>query len=277
VALAFVYRQFLLAAPGTTWWFGWPTVCWAVILFAALVAIGIGLAIPWLRQKIIWQKAALPYLFRLANARRTMDPTAAVELKKLIDDSPPPTGGPRQVVVAGPIGSGRTSIAAGIGTEFAFDAAMVRYLSFGSLMEFAAQWPDPDRSDDPGPTNIGYWRWSQAQVLVIDDVGPVLIGRGQANDSVAEFKAILDAQLGPIAAVLARCHTIWVIGDPQIGEDAASDAVFDRFARVIRDFCRGPAEVLLVRLERDPAAPQIPSAMSIVKARAPRSRARYVR
>jgi pantothenate kinase-related protein Tda10 len=95
-----------------------------LVLFAA-----IRLAPPWLRQKITWQKAALPYLFRLANAVATIDPKDAIALQSLIEGGAPPAKPPRQVVIGGPIGSGRTSMAAGIGTEFAFKNHKVRYLS----------------------------------------------------------------------------------------------------------------------------------------------------
>jgi hypothetical protein len=41
----------------------------ALIVSAVVVVVAILLAPKWLRQKIIWQKAALPYLFRLADIR----------------------------------------------------------------------------------------------------------------------------------------------------------------------------------------------------------------
>jgi hypothetical protein len=170
------------------------------------------------------------------------------------------------VVVAGPIGSGRTSIAAAIGTEFAFKWAKVRYLSMGSLLEFAAQPTNPNFADDPGPTNVGYWRWSQSQLVVIDDIAPLLVSRGRDLENVvAQFHKILESELAPIREVLASCHTVWVIGDLQA----------EGFAQEIRKFC-GSKRALLMQLERDPNAPQLPNFMSIIKTRPPRSWARYV-
>jgi len=266
VAITYVYREFTLADPGATGWFGWPKSMWSVGLHALLVLAGAAGAMFWLRQKIIWQKAALPYLSRLSTARKTMDQGAAEALQALIDGPLPPDTPGRQVVVAGPIGSGRTSIGAGIGTELAFKKARVRYLSMASLLEFAAQPAAPKFADDPGPTNIGYWRWSQSQLVVIDDIGPLFVARGrQLEDVVEQFRGILRNELGPIADVLKRCHTVWVIGDV--------DA--EGFARAIREFC-GSKDVLLMQLERDAAAPRLPTYMSIVKTRPPRARARYV-
>ncbi|MGZ5804151.1 MAG: hypothetical protein ACXWJT_08260, partial [Xanthobacteraceae bacterium] len=98
---------------------------WNAIGLIALLVIGAILAPPWIRQKIIWQKAALPYLFRLADAQRTVGPEVAHALQKLIDKGAPPHAPPYQVIVGGPVGSGRTSLAAGIGTEFAFRKSTV--------------------------------------------------------------------------------------------------------------------------------------------------------
>ena len=266
VALAYVYREFALADPQATWWLGWRKWHWSAVFFTLLLLAGAAAAMYWLRQKIIWQKAALPYISRLSTAQPTMENDAAKELQELINNPLPPDASARQVVVAGPIGSGRTSIAASIGTEFAFKGARVRYLSMGSLLEFAAQPVKPNFTDDAGPTNIGYWRWSQAQLIVIDDIAPLLVSRGRVlEDAVAQFRKILNDELGPVAGVLAECHTVWVIGDVEA----------DGFAQAIAAFC-GSRRVLLMQLERDPQAPRLPDFMSIVKTRPPRSRARYV-
>jgi hypothetical protein len=223
--------------------------------FIAMVLVGVIFAPSWLRQKIIWQKAALPYLFRLADAQRTVGSDIARELQALIDQDAPPSELPRQVVIGGPIGSGRTDIAAGIGTEFAFKRARVRYLSLAELLEFAAQPPDPDFADDTGPKNINYWAWSQAQVLIIDDIGPLISAKTQAGQAdLGQFQLTLAHGLGPIAAMLAKCHTVWVIGDLRAaGQSAMKGQALDDFARVIGEFCKAQQPVLVVELSAVPA------------------------
>lgn len=222
---------------------------WGVGIFVAMVPVAVLAAPPWLRQKIIWQKAALPYLFRLADAKDTIDIDTARALQKLIDAGAAPTtqATPRQVVISGPIGSGRSALAAGIGTEFAFRKAAVRYLSLGALLEFAAATrtapPPPEFGDEFGPPNIRYWGWPRAQVLVIDDVGPIIAAQ---NDDPGQFKSLLETKLAPIAAWLARCHTVWVIGDLAGTDDTSID--IDRFADIIRTFCNGRQDPLVIEL-----------------------------
>jgi hypothetical protein len=57
---------------------------WALIVSAGVLVIAVLLAPWWLRQKIIWQKAALPYLFRLADVLPTVDKPDADTLHNLI-------------------------------------------------------------------------------------------------------------------------------------------------------------------------------------------------
>src|SRR5208337_4091086 len=91
------------------------------VIFIPVTLLAIACAPWWLRQKIIWQKAALPYLFRLADLPPAVRIDGAEHLQAFIDEGVPPAKQPPlQVIVGGPIGSGRTAIAAGIGTEFAF-------------------------------------------------------------------------------------------------------------------------------------------------------------
>jgi hypothetical protein len=226
--------------------------------FLVLVLLGILPGAYWLRQKIIWQKAALPYLFRLADAQRTIDVKNAEALQKLINEEAPPAKPPRQVVIGGPIGSGRSGIAAGIGTEFAFKKAMVRYMSLAALLEFAALPPKPLFADDLGPKNIGYWRWSEAQVIIIDDIGPLIAARDHAGTMTPEqFKQVLENGLGAIVGILAQCHTVWVLGDLRAGGDTAiKGSTLDEFAAVIAGFCRATENALVIELSAAPEADQ---------------------
>ena len=226
--------------------------------FVVLILLGILPGAYWLRQKIIWQKAALPYLFRLADAQRTVDVENAKELQKLINEDAPPANTPRQVVIGGPIGSGRSGLAAGIGTEFAFKKAMVRYMSMAALLEFAVLPSKPAFADDSGPKNIGYWRWSQAQVLIIDDIGPLIAARDHAGTMTPEqFKQVLDSGLSAVVDVLARCHTVWVVGDLRAGSDTEiKGPTLDDFAAVIAGFCKAKQPALVVELSAAPGADQ---------------------
>jgi hypothetical protein len=228
-------------------------VPWSIVGTVLVFIVGMACAPPWLRQKIIWQKAALPYLFRLADAQRTIGPDAAHALQKLIDKGAPPHTPPYQVIVGGPIGSGRTPIAAGIGTEFAFRKVTVRYLSLDTLLEHAAQPPNPHFADDTGPANINYWRWSEAQVVIIDDIGPLIaVQEVEQRANLEQFRKLLHTGLAPIAAVLARCHTVWVIGDLHPTNQTIVGPVLDQFARVIAEFCKGQGEALVIELANVP-------------------------
>ena len=74
----------------------------ALLVGLLVAAVAIVLAPWWLRQKIIWQKASLPYLFRLADvAAQTVQATDAEVLQQLIDRGAPPSTKACQVVIGG--------------------------------------------------------------------------------------------------------------------------------------------------------------------------------
>jgi len=228
---------------------------WALSIAAAVVVVAILLAPPWLRQKIIWQKASIPYLFRLADAAPTVKDRDARILQSLIDGGAPPITSPYQVVVGGPIGSGRSSIAAGIGTEFAFKQNKVRYLGLDSLLEFATNVTGNSYPDDPGPTTISYWPWSEAQVVIIDGVGPLIAANEPGREANLErFNRLLQSDLKSVAGVLKRCHTVWVIGDlsppPPSGK---LGAVLDDFAKAVAAYCDSRNDAFVVELDSPPA------------------------
>jgi hypothetical protein len=182
----------------------------ALLVSAGAVIIAIVLAPPWLRQKIVWQKASIPYLFRLADAAPNIGSEDAKRLQSLIDAGAPPVTTPCQIIIGGPIGSGRTSMAAGIATEFAFKKTKVRYLGLDCLLEFATNTTAHVFPDDAGPATISYWPWSQAQVVIIDGIGPFVASNEPGREAnVTRFMAMLQNELGTIAGVLNRCHTVW--------------------------------------------------------------------
>jgi hypothetical protein len=242
------------AAVGFGFHIGLPGSDVAVIIACTIIAIW--LAPRWLRQKIIWQKAALPYLARLAEMERTMGEDAARKLQALLDQGAPPKVKPAQVIIGGPIGSGRTQLAAGIGTEFAFKNVKTRYISIQSLLEFASTAQPPAFPDDSGPVNVNYWPWSESQVIIIDDIGPLIAPqRDQHQDVLKHFRDILNDELKSVAPVLARCHTVWVIGDlcPP-GSTLLAGNVLDQFAVAVSDYTRGEKEPLVIELKARSAA-----------------------
>jgi hypothetical protein len=221
-------------------------------LLGVLVALILGLLLapPWVRQKMIWQKASLPYLFRLADLQRTLGMDKARALQGLIDAGAPPNGPtPRQIVIGGPIGSGRTDIATGIGTEFAFRDVTVRYLSLGALLEFSAQAP---LGDDSGPDNLDYWPWYHAQVLIIDDIGPVIADhRAAGKADTQRFEEMLQTNLKPVLDMLGKRHTVWVFGDLQdAANTSAKGNTLDQLAAMIAKYCNAREKALVIELRK---------------------------
>lgn len=227
---------------------------WGAALFLAMVAASILCAPPWLRQKVTWQKAALPYLFRLADSKCDIPQETADALQKLIDDGPEQTG-PRQILIVGPVGSGRTPMVCGVGTEMAFKNHKVRYLSFATLSDIAEQrQQEPDAELPPigawGPKNIFYWPWFEAEVLVIDDVSP-MVDAAMRQDGSDAFAAILASGLGPVKAELSNRVTIWVFGvdDQDIqNQKENKESLINYYARNIQEFCQAPEFPLIICL-----------------------------
>ena len=224
------------------------------VLFVVMVVVAILCAPFWLRQKITWQKASMPYLSRLADMQfETQDPGEIEHLKKvsariqdMIDRGPAATG-PGQIVLAGPVGSGRTPLAAGIGTEYCFKDHKVRYLPFNSLLEIADQRSDrPDAKLPPigswGPKNIFYWPWFEAEVLIIDDISPIIGAAMRDNDSA--FEAILNTGLAPIRELLSDRVTVWVFGedsdDLKLKIVQCHQGLVETYCRNIQEFCGSP-------------------------------------
>ncbi len=173
------------------------------VLFVALLPAGY-----WIRQKMVWQKAALPFLHRLANIRKSIPADAAVQVQQVIDRVVPPESEPRQIIIFGSIGTGRTSLAAGIGTEFAFRDRKVRYLSFDKFLELSNS-----TANYPGPKNITYWPWCDAQVLIIDDVSSLLLPLQSDHMPIELFERALLQQTQGGWDGLKNRDSVWVVGD----------------------------------------------------------------
>jgi hypothetical protein len=90
------------------------------------------------------------------NGPPTMGEDAAKKLQALLDAGAPPQVQPTQVIIGGPVGSERTQLAAGVGTEFPFRKLKTRYISIRSLLEFASAAQPPDFPDDSGWVNVNY-------------------------------------------------------------------------------------------------------------------------
>ena len=242
----------LLAIRGALAMAAHETPWWGIVGLLVVIAVGVVLAPDWLRQKIIWQKAALPYLSRLAEAPKTFaNNEDARLLQRLISKKDGPPDGPgSQVVITGRIGSGRTSFAAGIGTEFAFKRAKVRYVGFDALLEFAVGSSPEKYLNDPGPWNIDYWPWSESQVVIIDNIGPlVAVQPHYEQTSLQQFSDYLDNELKSVAEVFRKCHSVWVLGDldkPDL--KLSADEVLYGFSDKIKAYCGAVEDPLIIEM-----------------------------
>lgn len=185
-----------------------PAIAALATVVAALLAVALGM--PWLRQKIVWQKAGLPFLFRLANAYPSIALESARRLQDLLDRylrCPPAERaacGPI-VILTGGLHAGKTSLACGIGTECAFQKTKVRYTTFDKLAQMMAV-----PADDLGPRNINYWPWTESEVLIIDDVQSG--SRLRPHRDLVKFKQEVAKDFGPMFACLGKRMTVWVLG-----------------------------------------------------------------
>ncbi|GAC1343467.1 MAG: hypothetical protein NVSMB18_19340 [Acetobacteraceae bacterium] len=197
----------------------------------------------WLRRKLAFQQAGLPYLYRLANFTGAFERPEAKQAitvaSGLCDIREQPvswwhvltgydpirhkTPKHPHLLITGPLRSGKTSLAVGIGTEFAFVLGLCRYLSAIDLVELAAAKPGPQRQMDYDDGRV-LWPWNEVKLLVVDDVDAGVAlppGPGQAGTACslvrpADFVAAMQRASGSLTplAWLRHRRSVWVIGDP---------------------------------------------------------------
>ncbi len=199
-------------------------------VFFAVPAVG------WLEQKIRFQQAGLPIYYRLAFFKNDITPDNA---KFIADLSHPECGTPtpstaRHLIIAGPLSSGKSTLAAAIGTEFAVRGkqGIGRYMTFAKLVQTVVA----EATGDDGVADEGriLWPWQTSDMLIVDDVDVITqhttIDHPETIDevSIAHSRANVIIKLIPpeIRDHLKYRRTIWVIGN-------VDDGQLDRWKQVI--------------------------------------------
>ncbi|HKO08959.1 MAG TPA: hypothetical protein VJ487_14705 [Alphaproteobacteria bacterium] len=214
-------------------------ISWQLFLLALLLTgwPALRVAFWWLRRKLAFQQAGLPYLYRLANFTTKLAPNlldtvshiANLKNRKTLllkvlfwrDVVPEREPAIRHVMITGPLGAGKTSLCVGIGTEFAFALGKGRYLSATKLVQLvlADQSKGGDRDYDDGRV---LWRWRDCDLLLIDDVDAgvsspdVGVPGGSAHLIEPEVfvRALSDGKPRPPLDWLGPRRSVWVLGDP---------------------------------------------------------------
>ena len=216
---------------------------WALITVVPIASWFAGTtAFWWLRRKLAFQQAGCPYLYRLTNFGSAFVGCPVEIQKRWISEianmhdrrvgllpvllcrdrlTAPAVPAMRHLLVTGALGAGKTSLAVGIATEFAFALGAGRYIAPAGLLENLATRADPTVPVDFDDGRI-LWRLSDCQLVVVDDVdaavalpsagGPVTAARlARPGDMLAAMRAAALSDV-PLAWLAGR-RSVWVIGD----------------------------------------------------------------
>jgi hypothetical protein len=195
----------------------------------ALLPVTIGVGLWWLRRKLTFQQAGLPYLYRLANFPNNLPATDKLATVKFIQELIDPTQSDRKhLIIAGPIAAGKTPLAVGIGTEFAFRMGVGRYTSLTKLLDLVdkdratktdavaryQKAPDTDKEFNDGRI---LWPWISAQLLIVDDVDRALgiMPKGASPEECLQALAKkLTDEYGDLLQKLVKIpRVVWILSE----------------------------------------------------------------
>jgi hypothetical protein len=250
-------------------------ISWKLLVLVLLLALWPGLTVAywWLRRKLAFQQANLPYLYRLANFPSPLEHALVGEVAELANlqnrrvwlsnvlfgRDPVVRSEPklRHLLIAGPLGAGKTSLCVGIGTEFAFALGRGRYVSAAKLVQLVV-----DDQNHPGTPDFDdgriLWHWKDSDLLLVDDVDAGAkagdYGAGTAAHLVTPdvFVAALSCHSPTPLAWLGPRRSVWVLGDP-------AQVLLWRSA-IAKLMHVGVADIGIVELSTSPAAPGAPEA-----------------
>lgn len=217
IAIGAIVAAFGIDGPSQGFWSAFI----GFILFNAL-------AIWWLERKICFQQAGLPTYFRLPFFQNQLTIEQAQFIADLATPSLPNAEKQtnRHLILAGPLSSGKSTLACAIGTEFAVRSRMGigRYTTFSKLIETVMELALGD--DHVASDGRILWPWQTSELLLVDDVDVIvenLPGAPQVPHlglEIAKKRAEwINSQVSPeIHANLKFRRTVWVIGDVTDGE-----------------------------------------------------------
>ena len=129
------------------------------------------------------------------------------------------------LVIAGPLDSGKSSLAAGIGTEFAFRMGIGRYTTLVKLLQSVIR---QDGQVDEPEFDDGriLWPWQTSNLLIVDDVDVLSDHKPGSSTKVTKERQIAKSRVDTLKAeipndlldALKYRRTLWVVGDIDDGE-----------------------------------------------------------
>jgi hypothetical protein len=178
---------------------------------------------------------ALPVFVRDLNRDSEREEQLAAAIRQFARGA---EGAAEHLLIAGPKGSGKTCLGAGIGAELALNAKKVLFHTYTALLEAnpAAVFNPQDEYAEDGRPN--HWELADVGYVIIDEVPPAW--------TADEVEPILGEISAPHWSVIKKTHTVWIIPLPTLTPGGAQPP---RDVEVIKAW----GEAIARRLSDEPA------------------------
>lgn len=190
--------------------FGSQWILFSFLVFILLVFLPSFPVWYWLSRKMCFQKAGIPFQYRLADFPTTiedLEPATILAFAQTGVASVQPGVELKHLVLFGPPRTGKTSFAAGVATERTFNKNMARYSTYVNFIKLASSVEDEPTVQEGSVL----WPWTTCQLLVVDDI-TTEVGSIQLT-SAKEFSEMMALIPDANRRALQKLQTVWILGD----------------------------------------------------------------